>query len=129
MGNLAWEMLLELLRYCASVKDITRTVQILLELLRYCASVKDFACTVVGDVATLLLSISPQQVRQDQIQICCRQVQVFSLLVTTLLELVQKHVHKGVPKKQKSEFWYFFNTKICILGIFGRANYGQVGCP
>ena len=65
MGNLAWEMLLELLRYCASVKDITRTVQILLELLRYCASVKDFACTVVGDVATLLLSISPQQVRQD----------------------------------------------------------------
>ena len=85
VGNLAWEMLLELLRYCASlkdstrtiqillellrycvsVKDIARTVQILLELLRYCASVKDFAHTVVGDVATLLLSISPQQVRHD----------------------------------------------------------------
>ena len=86
MGNLAWEMLLELLRYCASlkdstrtiqillellrycvsVKDIARTVQILLELLRYCASVKDFACTAVGDVATLLLSISPQQVRRNK---------------------------------------------------------------
>ena len=59
------QILLELLRYCVSVKDIARTVQILLELLRYCASVKDFAHTVVGDVATLLLSISPQQVRHD----------------------------------------------------------------